>query len=172
MRRLIECIAKGYSMRGAERVCNVSHSAVALWMKRSKVRDNRYVVDAKYFHEHIEAARAAFQLAQIAQQQAAEREDMTNVDIHDLEGEAHAQELLQEAAELGVKLDATDPILRNPRAHLSVNAGLRPAVPLDRGGMGKDEPPDTMRMRIGEVRRYSYAERVHHGPLTVHVIKR
>ena len=179
MRRLIECIATGHSMRGAERDCDVSHSAVALWMQRSRARDNKYVVDGRYFHEHIDAAKATFRLAQIAEQAALDEEQVRQepepVEF-DTTKDTHKVELL-DAAPPGV--NSNDPLLRHPRAHWSVNADLRPQLAdaveqgsragrIDGGGYGRQAPPmDPTRTTVA-TRRYSYAERVKFGPLRVH----
>lgn len=64
---------------------------------------------------------------------------------------------------------------RHPRAHLSVNADLKPAwakprptfIPIDSAeGTGDQELPDDMRMTVA-TQRLNYAERVHHGPMRV-----
>jgi len=185
MRRLIECIARGHSMRGAERECDVSHSAVALWMKRSRVRDNRYVLDGRYFHEHIDAARrqAATLERQFARRGASDFERVAQpqpveFDPAEMEPNAHKVELL-DAAPPGV--NANDPLLRHPRAHWGVNAGLRPQLAdvehgsragrIDGGGYGRQAPPEDATRTTVATRRYSYAERVKTGPLAVHIVK-
>jgi hypothetical protein len=187
MRRLIECIARGHSMRGAERECDVSHSAVALWMKRSRVRDNRYVLDGRFFHEHIDEARAqaATLERQIARRGASDFErtaqpEPVEFDPAEMEPNAHKVELL-DAAPPGV--NANDPLLRHPRATWSVNSDLRPQLAdavesgtlagrIDGGGYGRQAPPQDATRTTVATRRYSFAERVKTGPLTVHIIKR
>ncbi len=181
MQQLIACITQGTSMREAERQCDVSHSAVSKWLKGSRARDNLFVVDGHYFHESVEAARAAFARAQVAEQEAAvlDEEQVRHDEVDfDPEGEAHAVELLSEAKELGITLNAADPILRNRRAHLSVMAGLsrpqladaergtRATLRIDTAGRGQAEPPEDFRMVVSS-QRIPYAARIHHGPMAL-----
>ena len=64
----------------------------------------------------------------------------------------------------------------HPRAHQSINADLRPAAkpswakpaPIEGAGYGHQQPSEIGRMDAVPQHRYSFAERIHHGPLRVH----
>lgn len=176
MRSVVEYIAAGNSMRAAERAHDISHSAMALYIKQSRTAYTPDLCfDGAAFHTHVENARAAAALRAMEPEPEPEPVE-PEWSPDNSEGEAHRQELLHEAKELGIKLNPNDPMLLNPRAHLSATAGLRPqladvergsrAVRIDGPGRGRDEPPDDLRM-VMSTRRVPFAERIHHGPLAV-----
>lgn len=183
IRKVIDLIGDGHSQREAEKLADVSHSTFSSYMQKSRLRENAFVFDGHYLHEHVEAARmrAAELARQKARRGASNFERVVQPDEFDpAELNAHAVELLDNAPP-GVV--ASDPLLNHPRAHWSVNSDLRPQLAdavdrgtlggrIDGGGYGRQAPPQDATRSLVSTRRYSYSERVHTGPLRVHVIKK
>ncbi len=183
MREYVDAVAAGHSGRSAERACGLSHSTVSRWLKLSRERNNDYVFDEHYFHEHVETAKAIVaqrdQLSPWPRRGAAQIERLAPEPEQEFDpaAEAHKVELLATAPPGPRSPEANaDPWLRHPRAHWSVNSDLRPALAdavaggtramrIDAAGRGKQAPPADETRTVVSSRRYTYSERVRTGPL-------
>ena len=182
MREYVDAVAAGHSGRSAERVCGLSHSTVSRWLKLSRERNNDYVFDEHYFHELVDEARAIVaqreQLSPWPRRGAAQIERLAPEPEQEFDpaAEAHKQSYSPPRRPVRSPEAKADPLLKNIRAHWSVNSDLRPALAdavaggtralrIDAAGRGKQAPPAEPTSTIVSSRRYSYSERVRTGPL-------